>query len=243
MTEDWNQLNAELTRRLGLSVPPVAITFTDRTPPSPPPFDAPMSDPTPDGRTGRVPASCSFWVEAVDKAFVTTSADHGNCSVGRFVHGLAGAEEVIDNEDIGALVSSGWVTPDAFEMITVVERKPAAIVYEPLDRTSDPDLVLLRLNPKQMMELSDAAGEVELSGKPQCQVIAKAGQGRIAVSMGCALSRARTGIGDDELTCAVPAAELAPIVARLTQVNEADAAVRSYAADDAGRFAGNGAGD
>lgn len=48
--------------------------------------------------------------------------------------------------------------------------------------------------------------------------------------MGCALSRARTGMSDEELTCAVPGGRLAELVDSLTKVRRADDAVSAYAA-------------
>ena len=59
---------------------------------SPPPgidrFDAPMAAATGDGRRGRVPAGCVFWVHGAERAFATVPEDHGNCSVGSVTHGL-----------------------------------------------------------------------------------------------------------------------------------------------------------
>ncbi len=56
--------------------------------------------------------------------------------------------------------------------------------------------------------------------------------GTIAASMGCALSRARTGMGDDELTCAVPAGRREELVTALGEVVRADQAVVTYAEQD-----------
>jgi uncharacterized protein (DUF169 family) len=97
-------------------------------------------------------------------------------------------------------------------------------------------VVVVRLNPQQMMVLADAVPDLTLSTKPQCQIIAKAKAGGAAVSMGCALSRERTGMPDDQLTFAFAAERASEIVERLDSVIEADSAVRAYAGADAGRF-------
>ena len=76
-------------------------------------FAEPMSEPAADGRAGRVAAGCVFWVHAADKSFTTVPADHGNCSVGRYTHGLASLADVGGNDDVAALLESGWVTPEA----------------------------------------------------------------------------------------------------------------------------------
>jgi uncharacterized protein (DUF169 family) len=196
-----------------------------------------MSEPTADGRTGRVPASCVFWIEAETGSFLTVPEDHGNCSVGRYVHKLVEAEDILDKTDVGALLDTGWVTMDAFAAVARIEEAPAAIEYGPLaDAEHMPDVVMMRLSPRQMMELGDAVPGVRLSGKPQCQIMPLAAAGEVAVSMGCALSRARTGMSDDELTCAVPGDRLEGIVEALESVCRADGAVVDYALADKARF-------
>lgn len=235
---DWSELSRRITTLLHLQHAPLAITFHDHMPANGAPwFDAPMSEPTEDGRSGRVAASCVFWMHAHSTTFHTAPTDHGNCSVGRFTHGLVGAEEIIDKSDVGALLEVGWVTLDAFAGVAALSRRPQAITYGPLaEATGQPDVVLLRLQPRQLMELGDAV-PVEFSAKPQCQILPRAAeQGAIAASMGCALSRARTGMGDDELTVAVPGDRLAEVVTALEPVAEADRAVVGYARADMRRF-------
>ncbi|MDH4117918.1 MAG: DUF169 domain-containing protein, partial [Acidimicrobiia bacterium] len=97
------QLHDDLVSMLGLEYAPVAISFLAAPGPAPA-FAEPMSEPTADGRSGRVPASCVFWAYGHDSTFTTVAADHGNCSVGRFTHGLASAEEIIDKSDVGTLL-------------------------------------------------------------------------------------------------------------------------------------------
>ncbi len=228
-------LSNELSQLLDLRHAPVAITFGEEVA-GEPRFDHPMSEPTADGRRGRVPASCVFWAYGQQATFSTAPEDHGNCSVGRFTHGLAGAEEILDKSDVATLLDVGWVTMEAFGDVAAMERRPASIVYGPLtDAAQEPDVVLLRLSPRQLMEIGDAVS-VELSGKPQCQIIPRAAAGTIAASMGCALSRERIGMGDDELTCAVPGHRLAELVEALRAVCRADEAVVGYAAADRARF-------
>lgn len=235
----WNELSEQLSSLLDLEHAPVAITFHAESPANGAPwFDAPMSEPTDDGRSGRVAAPCVFWMHAHESTFHTAPADHGNCSVGRFTHGLAGAEDILDKADVGALLDVGWVTMEAFGGVAALTKRPQAITYGPLGESAgDPDVVLLRLLPRQMMELGDAVS-VEFSGKPQCQILPRAAEtGVIAASMGCALSRTRTGMGDDELTVAIPAGRVAEVVDALEPVTRADDAVVGYAQADMQRFA------
>jgi uncharacterized protein (DUF169 family) len=231
-------LSDALTDLLGLEHAPIAIIFHDELPDDGVPlFDAPMSEPTEDGRSGRAAAPCVFWMHAHERTFDTLAEDHGNCSVGRFTHGFADAADILDKSDVAALLDVGWVTMEAFAGVAALSRRPKGVRYGPLaEAGATPDVVLLRVTPRQMMEINDAV-EVDWSGKPQCQILPRAADdGVIAASMGCALSRARTGMSDDELTVAVPGHRVEELVARLRPVTTADGAVVGYAVADMARF-------
>ncbi|MEX0666204.1 MAG: DUF169 domain-containing protein [Acidimicrobiia bacterium] len=237
-TQSWSELAAGLTDTLALNAPPIAITFSDAPPDGVDAFDAPMPEPMPDGRTGRVPAGCVFWMRATDATFSTVAEDHGNCSVGSMTHGFKTLDEVAGNSDVAALLDSGWVTMDVVPQIPVITERPGAVTYGPLaDSPADPDVVLLRVNAKQLMVLSDALPELRIEGKPQCHIVAVAKEhGEIAASVGCALSRVRTGMSANEMTCAIPASKLADVLGTIQHNATADTAVARYAAEDAKRF-------
>src|SRR5438034_5895929 len=126
MTASWKQLSDDLSASLHLNDAPVAITFSpDGGPAGVPAFEEPMPAPTADGRTGRVPAGCVFWMKAADRTFGTVAEDHANCSVGSVTHGFKTLEEVAGNSDVAALLDSGWVTMDVAPQIPVVSERPA----------------------------------------------------------------------------------------------------------------------
>ena len=59
----------------------------------------------------------------------------------------------------------------------------------------------------------DAIPGLRIEGKPQCHIVAIAKEeGVPAASVGCALSRVRTGMPPTEMTCAIPARQLPGIV-------------------------------
>ena len=238
LTQDWKELSSEIKSLLKLASPPLAITFSQDAPPDVRRFEGDMPEPTEDGRTGKVPAGCVFWIEAERRTFTTEPEDHGNCSVGSMTHGLKKLEEVAGNSDVAALLESGWVTLDVVPHIPVVKERPNFITYGPLEETgADPDVVFMRLNPKQAMILSDALPGLRFEGKPQCHIIAIAKeQNEPAVSVGCMLSRVRTGLPNTEMTCAIPGGKLAGVIAALKTTAVADSAVASYASQDAKRF-------
>ena len=238
MPTDYRSLASELTGLLKLAVPPIAISFRN-DPGGAARFDGPKPAPTADGRTGKVPAGCVFWIKATDRTFSTTAEDHANCSVGSLTHGLNRLDEVAGHADVAALVGAGWVSPADFPKVPVVKDLHQYVVYGPLaDSPVDPDVVFLRVNGRQAMALSDALGaELHYEGKPQCHIVAMAKEhGQVALSVGCALSRVRTGMSNAEMTCAIPTARLPEVLTRLAAGVTADTAVARYAAEDAERF-------
>lgn len=238
-TQDWVSLARELEANLHTTAPPVAITFSADRPDGVAAFDRPMAAPAPDGRTGRVPAGCVFWMHGTDDTFSTVAEDHANCSVGSWTHGFIGLEEAASRPDVGALMESGWVTMEMVPKIPVVSEQPGSVTYGPLaDTPIDPDVVLIRLTAKELMVLSDALPGLKIEGKPQCHIVAMAKEhGEVAASVGCALSRVRTGMPSTDHTCAIPASRLGEVVEAVTQTAATDAVVMRYAAEDARRFA------
>ena len=237
--KDYAQLAHDLIASLGLQNPPLAITFSQEPVAGAAPFDDPMPPITPDGRTGRVPAGCVFWMKAGTRTFSTVAADHANCSVGSVTHGFKTLSEVGDKSDVAALVGAGWVSPEIFPQIPAVQEPYQYVIYGPLAQTPvNPDVVFLRVNAKQAMVLSDALPGLRFEGKPQCHIVAIAKeQGQAAVSVGCMLSRVRTAMPNTEMTCAFPGTQLGEVVQRIKTTAAVDGTVAGYAGDDARRFA------
>lgn len=238
MTASYGSLDRELKELLGLAVPPIAITFSGEEPEGVARFDTPMPPPTEDRRTGRVPAGCVFWVKATERTFATAPEDHGNCSVGSLTHGLIPLSDAATHADVAALVESEWVDPAVFPEIPTVAERPDYITYGPLaDAPGDPDIVFIRLNGKQLMMLHDAWPKLRFEGKPQCHIIPIAKEkGEVAASVGCMLSRVRTGMSNNEVTCAIPWAALPELIDKLKDAAAADKKVARYAAEDSRRF-------
>jgi len=225
---------------LHLATPPIGITFSAQRPTGVASFDAPMSEPAEDGRTGRVAAGCVFGPGQQRPRSRPSQRTTATAASAGVTHGLATLADVTDNGDVALLVGSGWVSPEAVGQIPVITERPGAITYGPLSETPDnvdPDVVLLWINGRQLMVLSDAIPGLRVEGKPQCHIVALAKQDKVAAaSVGCALSRARTGMTPDQMTCAIPAGNLADVVAAVTATAETDAIVARYAAQDARRF-------
>jgi len=235
---NYKEMADELTSVLGLSVPPISISFCSDVPETVPAFQSTYPEPMDDGRTGAVSAGCVFWVKSLKRTFVTTAPDHGNCSVGSLTHGFISVEEAGSRADVAAMCEANWVRPEIFPDIPVVKSPPAAIVYGPLsDCESDPDVIFIRLIGKQVMQLHSSVASLRFEGKPQCHIIPLAKEhGEISVSLGCMLSRVRTGIPNNEVTCAIPFQKLPEVIDGLKTSCESDHLVAAYAADDIKRF-------
>jgi uncharacterized protein (DUF169 family) len=218
---DWNALAERLTGALDLAAAPVAITFSAAPPAGVPRFAEPMSAPSADGRQGRVPSSCVFWMRGATSTFSTVP-------------------EIAANDDAAELLGSGWVTARDTAGLPSVAGRPGAVTYGPLGETPPgvrPDVVLLRVNGHQLMVLSDTIPGLLIGGKPQCHIVALAKEQRLpAASVGCALSRVRTGMPPEEMTCALPAADLEALVAAVERTAATNSTVAAYAASDARRF-------
>ncbi len=236
----WNKLANRLLSTLHLAAQPVAITFTSTKPADIKPFDMPMSEKSNDGRQGRVPAGCVFWMHGDKDTFTTEKQDHGNCSVGSFTHGLLDLTSDTSYEDIETLLETKWVDEESVANLPRVTGSPEYVTYGPLGDTPDtlsPDVVLLRINGRQLMILSDALPDLQIVGKPQCHIIAIAKEQQVpAASVGCALSRVRTGMHPEEMTCALPASRLAAITTEVESAAEIATQVAKYAAQDAKKF-------
>jgi uncharacterized protein (DUF169 family) len=215
-------LARRLTELLDLEHAPVAVTIHQSEP------DADIAALRPEAE----PAGCCFWAHGARRAVVTSATDHANCSVGSYTHGFASLADAAAGADTAALVGSGWVSEADLVAASSIPYTPAAVSYAPLRDVADADVVLLRVTASSLMALQGAVPDVSLVGKPQCQIVPLALSGEPVVSAGCAVSRARTGMPADELTCALPAAAVSEIVARLERSRSADAAVSAYADAD-----------
>ena len=239
VSTDWQSLNNRLVAALKPFAAPVAISFLSEDDPAPVARrDVAYAEPNEHGRTGQVPAGCVFWIAGAHEAFNTTAPDHANCSVGSLTHGFLTVEEAATKDDVGAVLESGWVDEASVAALPRVVSRPASIVYSPLAKSpTPPDVVLVRINGLGLMSLKSALPDLVIEGKPQCHIVAIAKErGTVAASVGCALSRSRTGMKSEEMTCAIPASRLSAVVNALEATVTLDRSMATYASMDAKRF-------
>jgi len=239
VTMDYQVISDRLVRSLKPSAAPVAISFHGREDRGLAPrlkLDSPEANEH--GRTGQVPAGCVFWNEGQTRTFSTVASDHGNCSVGSYTHGFLSLEDALKKDDIKAVFEAGWVDEESVMGLPRIDGNPNFVVYGPLsERDVAPDVVLLRINGLGLMKMKDAFPEMRIEGKPSCHIIALAKQqSAVVASVGCALSRARTGMRSDEVVCAVPGNRLLDAVEKVEAAVELDLNMAGYASTDAKRF-------
>jgi uncharacterized protein (DUF169 family) len=209
-----SELADRLSELLMLAHSPVAVSFG--------------KDPPSANAVEMQPAGCCYWATAQEGRLDTKPSDHANCSVGSYTHGLIDLEAAAAGDDTAALLGSGWVGESDLANAPHLRFRPQIIRYEPLAEANQIDVVLLRLSPRALMTLQGACPQIRLVTKPQCQIVPLACAGEMVVSPGCAVSRARTGLPADELTCAFNGSALPEIVGRIERSAAADQAVTEY---------------
>jgi uncharacterized protein (DUF169 family) len=216
----------QLQDLLGLKTPPVALTFREAAPPNVPHV------------ASAGPSGCSYWTRAArGETFYTEAADHYNCPVGAYTHGIdLPAPQMQELQGVvGTMVSLGYLRGEEVSGIPRREGKFGVAVYGPLtDAGEPPDVVLVRGNARQLMLLQEAAQAAggaagPLMGRPTCAAVPLAMQTRGGVSsLGCIGNRVYTELGDDEFYYALPGEHLAAVAEKLVMIVNANAELDRY---------------
>ncbi len=200
---------AQLEESLQLSLPPVAVAFTDDLPGGISSYE------------DVAPAGCYFWQEASQKVFSTSAMDHELCAIGVHTHNLSGASEAQATELMTALEAMqglDYVREEEVAAIPVMQHPVQHAVYGPLaDFPMDADVVLLFAHAQQSLILTEAVTRVDegvppAMGRPACAVVPQVRNGgRAALSLGCCGARAYLdALSDDVALWALPGENLEP---------------------------------
>jgi uncharacterized protein (DUF169 family) len=220
-------LAERLTDLLSLRTPPVAVTFQMT-----PPVNAP--------RVGTpAPSGCTYWKRAAaGQTFYTEAADHYNCPIGAYTHGVNLPPERAKELEgvVGTMIRLGYLRHEEVPTIPKRQQEFRFAVYAPLgENLAEPDVVLVLGNPKQIMLLAEAAqaagvgSQSGLMGRPTCAAIPEVLRtGRAAGSLGCIGNRVYTGLADDELYFALPGKQVAAVVEKLAAIIHANRELESY---------------
>jgi uncharacterized protein (DUF169 family) len=224
---DTHAAGRRMVELLGLTRAPVAVSFL-------------AAPPTGVARVGRPgPAGCAYWRQAAEGAiFYTEAADHHNCPIGSYTHGVALPPTVAKELEgvVGTMVGLQYIRT---EEVAALPRRSEAFrvaVYAPLAQApAPPDVVLVRGHARQIMLVAEAAraaglaGDGAAMGRPACAMIPAvlAGPGGVT-SLGCIGNRVYTGLGDDELYFTIPGGKIGEVVERLETVMHANHELQGY---------------
>jgi len=223
----WKELEKQLTSRLTMNRPPVAVTFLDAEPAGIARF------------SGTEPAGCSFWrLAAAGRTFYTLPADQFNCAVGAYTHNVQlPPDRVHETEEmLGMMFNLGYVRPEEVPNIPRLSKAPTAIVYAPLgDSPVAPSVVIFTCRTSSAMLLNEASNRagagnaLPLLGRPSCMALPAALAHGTVTSLGCIGNRVYTDLGADELYVVVPGPKLESVSEALGVVVSANAALEEYA--------------
>ena len=217
----------QLQDLLGLESPPVAVTFRTTAPAGVPRADS------------AGPSSCTYWKRAAQgQTFYTEAADHYQCPVGAYTHGvdLPPAQMQELQNVVGTMINLGYLRAEEVPGIPRREEPFGVAVYAPLDQApGEPDVVLVRGNARQVMLLEEAAQAAgvgsgsSMMGRPTCAALpATLRGGRGVASLGCIGNRVYTDLRDDELYYALPGSQVAAVVEKLAGIVHANRELEKY---------------
>ena len=219
-----------LESQLGVTDPPVAITFVDQQPSGVP-------------RTLSVmPSACAFWRQAEQGTFYAAAEDHFNCPLGALVMGLPlGEQEIAQLQDeVGMMCGISYVREEEVPNVPKVSRASAGIVYGPLAGFPvEPDAVLIWCTPHQAMKMSECCGMINwaasptgMFGRPGCAAIpiALALQSP-SQSFGCVGMRINTGVDESKLLMVIPRNILSTLTSSLPQMSQIHQQMESHYQD------------
>ena len=217
----------DLMHFLDLSLPPIAISFSDRIPAGVTSFD------------GVVPAGCVFWQLAATRTFVTTTKDHELCSIGVHTHHMAqpsSSQQAELKQALEAMSGLDYVREDEVAAIPVMQREVKHAIYGPLaDFPLEPAVVLLFAHAQQGLILSEAAGRVDKGvppamGRPACAVVPQVvNHGYAAMSLGCCGARAYLdALSDSVAMWAFPGSKLGQYCEQITILARANKTLTAF---------------
>jgi uncharacterized protein (DUF169 family) len=211
---------------LGLRRAPVAVTFRDEAPPGVPRIAAPG------------PSSCTYWKLAAEgRTFCTEAADHYNCPIGAYTHGVEAPAQVMKELEgvMTTMVNLGYLRMEEVPGIPRRQGPFRVAVYAPLaDAEGEPDVVIVGGNARQVMLLSEAAGAAGaggggLMGRPTCAALPEVMQsGRGVGSLGCIGNRVYTDLGDDEMYFVLPGQLVETVAGKLATIVGANKELKKY---------------
>lgn len=217
----YGDFSETLERGLGLTRKPVAMSFLPTPPDGVPHFSS------------LVPSACTFWSLAEKDLFYTSAEDHHQCPIGAMTMGFPIPEEKKEEADqlFSEMLKLEYLSKEEFPKFPSVKKSHQFILYGPFGRfVVMPDVVLLRVLPKQTMLLSEALGTaawtktgLRLVGRPTCAAIPVTMEHQEAVATtACIGARVYAELSDEEFFVVIPGPQLKGLEDRLATILEAN---------------------
>jgi uncharacterized protein (DUF169 family) len=224
---DFKKQGARLQQLLALRHPSVAVAFRAAAPPGIRRVDH------------AAPSGCSYWrLAAEGRVFFTEASDHYHCPIGAHTHGIHLPAETAQELEglIGTMAQLRYIRMEEVANIPQRHQPFGVAIYAPLTAAPvEPDAVLVRGNPKQMMLLVEAAHAVGIAAdvaarlRPTCAIVPEAAEaGQASLSLGCIGNRVYTGLADDECYFAIPGGQLSAVLDRLETITTANRTLEEY---------------
>ena len=201
---DWQALNERLVAALKPFAAPLAISFPcarRHAASLPRRAELPRAETSTAGRGRSRRAACSG-SRGRPTPSPTVAADHANCSVGSYTHGFISLEEAATKDDVGAVLEAGLGRPGGGHE-PAARRRPAGVgrLRTAGRAADDPGR---RAAAHQRARADDAEGCVPGDADRRQAAVATSWRWRrtgntVAASVGCALSRSRTGMRSEEM--------------------------------------------
>ena len=232
MNEEYRAVADQITRQLGLEMPPVQVTYLDN-----PPLGVPE-------HPGGVPSVCTFFAFGTRSPFYAGLPKHEDCEIGAFVLGVSPEGSVGGRlmATIGNMQKEGYLNPGEEASVPHNPIAPRYVAYGPLGTLPfAPTGVLLFTDALGAMLATEAAGAVPdpwtvpMNGRPMCAIMPILNQGApVALSLGCVGSRIYIDLGVDKMVVGIQRDHLAAFAQKLDRTVRANELVR---AEDAARKA------
>ena len=147
-----------------------------------------------------------------------------------------GSSDVDLQDALKVFAELDYVRAEDVAAIPVLKKQPAYVVYSPLDQTPlPPDVVVLFVDARQTLILSEATQQVEnqnppAMGRPACAVIPQVmNTGRAALSLGCCGARAYLDVlTDDVAVFAIPGDKLEAYTRRIEALARANGVLSKF---------------
>ena len=224
---NWTEIAQTIQTALGLTTPPIAVTFTDAVPAG---SASPQSP---------APAGCSFWEMGAYARLATTAVHHQHCAIGVHTHNLTDAPASQQRELETALVAMqglDYVRPDEVARLPVMSASSRYVLYGPLrDVTQAPSLALLFASASQGLIITEALGRVDgempaAMGRPACALIPQVlNSTRSASSLGCCGARAYLdSLSEDVTLWALHGEKLEAYTKEIVTLSRANSVLRQF---------------